>query len=504
MGKRVRETERKYDAGHGPGTVRADLAGLSPGSRALDAVHLEAVYYDTAGLALAAHRVTLRRRTGGDDAGWHLKLPAAQADTRTEVQLPLTPAADGPPQELRSEVAALLRGRELQPVVRLATSRRLVLLLDERGTTLAEVAYDRVKARVLPEGPASEWTEVEVEVGQDQDESAGTALLDAVEQRLTAAGLHRSAAASKLARALGGLLVAPPAGPPAVPGTAGQTATGYLHAQLTAILALDPAVRRDEDDAVHQMRVATRRARSALKSFRKELDRAVTDPLGAELTWLAAVLGAERDREVLAERLAERLGDLDPELATGAVQDRLHALAARSSTASRTALLRTLDGDRYFALLDTLEAVIAAPPYRRGARKPAAEAAAATVRRDHARLRRGIEAALALEPGEDKDVALHEARKSAKRARYSGEAVQPVLGAPAKAHTGRMKKLQQLLGEHQDSVLCRIALTGAGADARAAGEDPAPYEALVRAERARAADVEAALPQAWEQADQEL
>ncbi|WUH93508.1 CYTH and CHAD domain-containing protein [Streptomyces sp. NBC_00433] len=499
MAKKVRETERKYDADDGAGTVRADFAGLAPAERALDAVTLEAVYYDTAGLALAAHKVTLRRRTGGDDAGWHLKLPAAQADTRTEVQVPLTPAADGPPRELREEVAALVRGRELHPVVRLTTSRRRVLLLEADGATLAEVAYDRVAAEVLPDGPRSQWSEVEVELG-----TGDPALLDAAEERLTAAGLHRSASASKLARALGGLLVAPPSPPPAVPGSAGQTAVGYLHAQLAAILALDPAVRRDEEDAVHQMRVATRRARSALKSFRKELDRSATDPLGDELKWLAAVLGAERDREVLAERLAARLAELDDALATDAVRDRLHGLAAGTSTASHTALLDTLDGARYFGLLDTLEALVAAPPYRRGARKPADEAAAATVGRDLARLRRGIEAALALEPGDDKDVALHEARKAAKRARYSGEAVHPVLGAAAKAHTGRMKSLQQLLGEHQDSVLCRSALATAAAAARAAGEDPAPYDALLDAERARAAAVEAELPGAWERADQEV
>ncbi|WP_327291123.1 CYTH and CHAD domain-containing protein [Streptomyces sp. NBC_01198] len=508
MGKRVRETERKYDGGGEAATVRADFAGLTAGSRALDAVRLEAVYYDTAGLALAAHKVTLRRRTGGDDAGWHLKLPAAQADTRTEVQAPLTPAADGPPQELLDDVAALVRGRALQPVVRLTTSRRRVLLLDADGATLAEVAYDRVKSQVLPEGPASEWTEVEVELGEAA--AGDPALLDAAEERLLAAGLQRSASASKLAHALGGMLVAPPAGPPAVPGSAGGTATGYLHDQLAAILALDPAVRRDEEDAVHQMRVATRRARSALKSFRKELDREVTDPLGAELKWLAAVLGAERDREVLAERLAALLDELagepgaDAAAVTDAVRDRVQALAARTSTESRETLLRALGSARYFALLDALEALIAAPPYRRGARKPGAEAARATVGRDMARLRRRIEEALALEPGEEKDVALHEARKSAKRARYSGEAVRPVLGAPAKAHTSRMKKLQQLLGEHQDSVLSREALTGAAAGARAAGEDPAPYDALIRAEQQRAADVEAALPEAWERADQEL
>ncbi|WP_052397224.1 CHAD domain-containing protein [Streptomyces sp. NRRL F-5123] len=267
---------------------------------------------------------------------------------------------------------------------------------------------------------------------------------------------------------------------------AGRTATSYVEAQRAALKALGPAVRRGEADAVHRMRVATRRARSALKSFRPELDRAATDPLAAELKWLAAELGAERDREVLAERLAARLAELDP-APSAAVRGRVDALGAGSALAAHAAVLRTLDGARYAALLDAMGVLTSAPPYRPAARHPAGPAAEATVRRDMARLRARMAAALALGPGAERDTALHEARKAAKRARYSGEAVRPVLGGPAKAHTARMKWLQELLGEHQDSVMCRTALEGAAADARAAGEDPAPYEAMARAERARAA-----------------
>lgn len=492
MAKRVQETERKYDGGSEAG--HPDFLGLAAGARAQDTVDLDAVYYDTAGLALAAHRVTLRRRTGGGDAGWHLKLPAAVADTRTEVRTPLTPAGDGPPPELLTEVAALVRGRALEPVVRLRTARRRVLLQDGRGRTLAEVAYDKVRAKVLATGAETAWSEVEVELGEGGDPG----LLDAVEERLTAAGLRRSASPSKLARALGGGLLAAPATvpPPAAPATAGETATGYLRGQLTAILALDPAVRRNEEDAVHRMRVATRRARSALKSFRKELDRAVTDPVGDELKWLAGVLGAERDREVLAARLAARFAELDPRLATADVSHRLDAQAGPSAE-QHQAVVRALDGPRYFALLDALEALTTAPPHRPGADRAAARGAIRTVRRDLKRVRSRVEAALAATPGTAKDVALHEARKAAKRARYSAEAVRPVLGKPAKKHKARMKHLQQLLGEHQDGVLARQALERAAAQARAAGEDPAPYEAMLRAEAARARESEAALPAAW-------
>jgi CHAD domain-containing protein len=163
-----------------------------------------------------------------------------------------------------------------------------------------------------------------------------------------------------------------------------------------------------------------------------------------------------------------------------------------------------MDGARYFALLDALQALLADPPYLRGAAEPAAPAAAAVLRRDHARLRLGVEEALAMEPGDARDTALHEARKEAKRARYSGEAAEAVLGAPAAAHTARMKRVQQLLGEHQDSVMCRAAVVALRAAAVAAGEDPAPYDAIVRRERALAADAEARLPGVWRAAREPL
>lgn len=252
------------------------------------------------------------------------------------------------------------------------------------------------------------------------------------------------------------------------------------------------------------MRVATRRARSALKSFGRALDREATDPIGQELKWLAAVLGLERDREVLAERLARRLAELDPELVGKPLRRRLRA-PDTTGPSPHTALLHELDGARYFALLDALEALVAAPPYLRpAADAPAEDGAAAAVRRDHARLRAAVENALSLPPGEERDIALHDARKDAKRVRYSSEAATPVLGDRATAHTTRMKRVQQLLGEHQDSCIARDALIALRAAALAAGEDPAPYDAMVRRERDLAATVESDLPAAWESADQPL
>jgi inorganic triphosphatase YgiF len=61
----------------------------------------------------------------------------------------------------------------------------------------------------------------------------------------------------------------------------------YLAAQLGVLQALEPAVREDAPDAVHKSRVATRRARSALKTFRDLFDGSVAEHLRGELSWLA-------------------------------------------------------------------------------------------------------------------------------------------------------------------------------------------------------------------------
>ncbi|MDX2707134.1 CYTH and CHAD domain-containing protein [Streptomyces sp. PA03-6a] len=505
MGKRVAETERKYEAAEQTG--EPDLEGL-PGVaavRVLEPAELDAVYVDTADLRLATHKITLRRRTGGDDAGWHLKLPSSQADTRTEVHAPLGKQGrkGGPrvPKSLLAEVAAIVRDRELVPVVRLRNTRKRVHLVDAGGAPLVEIAHDHVRATLLDHGDGAEtaWTEVETEL-IDGD----TALLDAVEKRLRAAGLRRSKSPSKLARALGKRLADAP-GPPQPPSstdTAGDVALAYVHEQVAAIIGWDPEVRRDEPDSVHQMRVSTRRLRSAFKSFRRELDREATDPVGDELKWLAGVLGLERDREVLADRLRDREAELPEELVTEVLTARIGGDAPVHEGA-RKELLRELGGRRYFRLLDTLESLLADPPLLDAAAAPAADAVPKAVRRDHRRLRTRVESALEMGPGHERDLVLHDARKAAKRARYSSEAAQavPALRKPAKKHTQRMKAVQQLLGEHQDSVICRDAVLRLASDAREAGEDTFAYGVLYQLERDRAAAAERQLPQEWPRAD---
>ncbi|MET7284571.1 CYTH and CHAD domain-containing protein [Streptomyces sp. NPDC005573] len=490
MADTKREIERKYEAGAGG---LPDLTGV-PGVAAVrdeGLVELDATYYDTADERLAAASLTLRRRTGGSDAGWHLKFPVAPG-VRDEIRAPLS---DTVPDEIAALVRARVRGAALVPVVRLVSARDVSHLVGADGALLAEASVDEVTAeRLNRDGGTARWTEIEVELADDGD----PAFLDEVEKRLREAGVRPSKSPSKVARAMeetGG--PGPRRGGRAAPVTAGDHVLAYVREQRDMILTCDPAVRRDIPDSVHRMRVATRRMRSAFRTFGAVLDRAVTGPAAAELKWLAGELGLDRDQEVLAERLTDALDGLPSDLVLGPVHERLTTWAGVRHHSTRGHLVAVLDSARYLALLDTLDALLAAPPLRpKAARKPDRVLARA-VRRDLGKVSRLVTGALDLPPGQDRDLALHEARKKAKRARYGAEATVPALGTPARDLAKSMKSLTSLLGDHQDSVMGRRTLRELSAVAHAAGESAFTYGLLYGREERRAADSEAELPGMW-------
>ncbi|MFD3778214.1 CHAD domain-containing protein [Streptomyces sp. NPDC058612] len=498
MADTKREIERKFEftrAGKkGAGPARGEVPDLT-GTAGITAVtdqgtvELDAVYYDTPDRRLAADGLTLRRRTGGADAGWHLKLPVSPG-VRDEIGAPL---GDALPDSLAALVRSRVRGTGLAPQVRLVSSRRISHLLGADGALLAELATDAVRAE--RGGARAAWTEVEVELADGVDPG----LLDAVEKTFRKAGLKVSDAPSKLARAL----AETGAEPPARPGDAGPDATAgaqvlaYLRAQRDTLVAQDPAVRRNLPDSVHQMRVATRRLRSAFKTYRKVLDRDVTDPVGEELRWLAAELGVDRDQEVLLERIQTHLGEVPRTLVTGPVRSRLRVWNTTRRAGSRRRALAVLDGKRYVALLDSLDALLDDPPLRDAAAGPAREVLPAAVLRDFERLAGRVEGALAMDAGADRDRALHDARKAAKRARYAAEAAVPALGKPAKRLAEAVKSVQSLLGDHQDGVVAREALRGLAVQAHGAGEPGFTWGVLYGREEALAERRERELPDVW-------
>ncbi|WP_328871360.1 CYTH and CHAD domain-containing protein [Streptomyces sp. NBC_00287] len=491
MADTKREIERKYESDE---SGLPDLTGVAGVAAVIDkgVVQLDATYYDTEDERLAASSITLRRRTGGSDAGWHLKLPVA-AGVRDEIQAPLS---DTVPRTLTGLVRSRVRDTELLPLVRLRSERDVRHLVDADGRLLAEVSVDAVRAEHLGTGAGVQWTEIEVELADGGD----PAFLDKVDKRLRKAGVRPSGAASKLARALAE--TAPKKKQrkqkaAAEPVSAGDHVLAYLRAQRDAIVELDPAVRRDEYDSVHRMRVATRRMRSAFRSFGKVLDRSVTDPIGDELKWLAGELGVDRDQEVLTERLTAALDELPRTLLTGPVRTRLRTWSNARRGGSRRRLIAVLDGKRYLELLGTLDALMAEPPLLKAASGKPEKVIGKAVTKDFGKLSALVEDALGRAPGQERDLALHEARKKAKRTRYSAEAAVPALGDPARGLLKSMKSLQNLLGDHQDSVMTREALRELARQAQGAGESSFTYGVLYGREERRAADDEAELPAAW-------
>ena len=482
---RFREVERKFDAD--PAAPFPDLTDAAAAVGEAAESHLDATYFDTADAQLARHQVTLRRRTGGDDAGWHLKLPAGQ-DARIEVRLPLGRATRTPPAALLREVRALVRDHPLVPVAMLHTTRIERRLLDADGHTLATIADDTVHAERPADGAVelSTWREVEVEL-VDGDPS----FLDAVSSRLRNAGLTPSASSSKLARVLGDLgapagATSPDGRSSAGRGTAGAALLAHLQEQVDRLVLRDRGARTDEPDAVHQMRVATRRLRSALATYRPLLDRERTDPLRAELKWLGQVLGQARDTEVLHQRLKDLVATQPDELVLGPVGARVDLELQNRHQAALADLVAALDTKRYFRLLDALDDLLAHPPLTAAAGKQDGKQLPALVGRAARGVDKAAKAIADAPKPEALDQLLHEVRKRAKRARYAAETAAPVIGKPARRLADRMTALQDVLGEHQDSVTAQAMLIELAAASYLSGENGFTYGLLHAQERARA------------------
>ena len=484
----VDEIEDKYDVAED--TVLPGLTGLRGVADVAGPVvdELEATYFDTRDLALARAGITLRRRTGGSDAGWHLKLPVPQG--RHEVRVSLERSVGTVPKPLRLKVAALVRDESLVPVATIRTRRTTYRLLDDEASVLAEVSDDRVRADGLA------WREWEVERA-----GGGRKLLKAVAAALTAAGARPAEASSKLERALGQVLPPPAPGPrPRKQGPARDVVLSYLSAQVAEVRRNDPLVRCDLPDAIHAMRVATRRLRSALATFRPLVDREVTDPLRDELRWLNRALGPARDTEVMHARLRAMLADEPAGLTRGRARQHVDRELRADYRRTFADAVAALASPRYFALLDSLDELVASPPWTGPASKPARKLLPGLVRRDWKRLRRRVKRAAASETPDQREERLHDVRKAARRARYAAESVEPLCGKDARRFAKLLKRLQSVLGDHHDTVVTRDRLRDLATSASRSGLDSFTFGVLhVRAE-AGEADLERTYRAAWHDA----
>jgi CHAD domain-containing protein len=438
--REVLEREDKWDVDDR--FTLPDLEGvLAGGTVTHDTVDLISEYYDTPQRDLQAHDVLLRRRSGDDDTGWQLKMPAA--DGRTELHWPLT---DAPPDSLKELLTGLSLGKDVGSVATVHTIRSRYRIRDgEADDLLAELADDQVRAWTRDKLVA--WRELEVELGPSTP-----SMPKALVKTLTAAGARPSRFASKLAHVL------PPAPTENVRSKAVRAVVAYVGAQIDAIVAGDIGLRRGQDP-IHDTRVAMRRLRSTLRVFGAQLDPAAVGGLEDELKWFAGLLGAVRDCQVQHDRFGTALDQIPDELVLGPVRSRVRNDLQAIELPARARVREVMDSPRYLAILATLREWRVNPPVVRGTTTEEVLESARTARRKADR-----RLIVALDDGED--ATLHRARKAAKRARYAAELCQGLGGSkrnPRISH--RYKAIQAVLGDHQDSVVAAATLRRLGAAA---------------------------------------
>lgn len=230
-----------------------------------------------------------------------------------------------------------------------------------------------------------------------------------------------------------------------------------LDTRLRALAAHDPGTRLGRDpEELHQMRVAVRRMRAALKAARPLLDRSWADELRAELGWLGRALGPVRDADVLIDRLRGRAAAFD-DTGRDAAEKLFEALVAEREQA-RGEMLGALDSDRYTALLRRLAAAVAKPlPAARGG--SGGPGLLDLVRIEFRRLRKAVSR---IDP-DPADEVLHDLRIKGKRLRYTAELAANSGGKPVRKLVASTVALQDVLGEHQDACVAQqrvIALLG--------------------------------------------
>jgi CHAD domain-containing protein len=409
-----------------------------------DTLSLDATYYDTADLRLARWGVTLRRRVGGEDDGWTLKLPEEGA--RTEVTLPLS-AGRTPPAELRGLATAFARGAPLRKAVGLRTRRSPVRLAGPDGVPLVEVVVDQVTARSAVRG-SSAWWELEVEaLSPDVD-------LEPVVTALRGAGAGDRTQTPKALRALGPTTTLPGDPPPASAmrraDAAGLLVQHALRTHTRSLVLQDSRVRLNLEDSVHQMRVAARRLRSALRTLRPLLLPTWDDEVRDELTWLGGALGAARDAEVGLALVGMALDEV-------CAGEALRRLVAREYALDDThaAAVRILADRRWVTLLDRLVAASYELPVTAMASEPLRDVAPrlVAVSWDHFATKAGR-----LRAKRSPTADYHRVRVLAKRARYAAETVAPAYGKAALRFASRVSEVQDVLGDHQDCVVATEVL----------------------------------------------
>jgi CHAD domain-containing protein len=267
----------------------------------------------------------------------------------------------------------------------------------------------------------------------------------------------------------------------------------YLTTQLTVLVDAPTHIRAGED-VTHPTRVAVRRTRSTLRVFPELFEVPKAGRLDEELQWWAATLGAVRDLDVQSLRLGAALDAVPDDLRMGPVRRQLAEFVAVRRGHALAAVHEALDSPRYRSLDALLHAWRSDPPFTATADVKATKVARYVERADkktHRRLAQASKAYRREQP--DADGLMHRARKAGKRHRYAVELAAPVLGRKADKIVASRKEFQELLGEHQDSVVAEGLLRELGVLASTDGENGFTWGLLHAREQQAAREVVRAL-----------
>ncbi len=378
-------------------------------------------YHDTPDRRLMRAEITLRRRVENGVSKWQLKLPSDEG--RLELEEPGGP--DSLPATFERLLSGILRGSRLELIGTLETHRY------GRRVEGVEVTIDDVS---VLEGMAvvKRFTEIEAELVH-----GSRASMEQVGDALRKLGATPGTETPKIMR-----IVELPEDPSVDPNApALDHLRAFIRAQLDELRRNDPIARAvDDGDAVHDMRVAVRRLRTVLRTARPMLERVWSDHLRRELDLFGQLLGAVRDLDVLIVRLTAEANELRAD--ADEVEELLAPLESERERA-RAQLRAAMDDQRYYLLLDQLEAAEESLPVTR---------TDLTVdhfaRREFKKLR-----AFEKHASREDDRQLHKLRIHVKRARYAAELARSCRGAKAARFITAATELQDVLGEHQDAVV---------------------------------------------------
>ena len=452
---------------------------------------LRTTHWDTSDLRLARWSVALEYSA---DAGWVLRLPATSEGmtARDGAELHFDGAPDRPPEQALNLVRVYARRAPIELVARLVTVTGETVLLDAQGSVLTRLVDNTVS---VYSGPRITQRFREIDLYSESGP-----LLDEIAGRYQAAGAQPARPRAIVARALGLVGTPPPEIASVTLGgaaTAGDVVRRSLSLSVIRLLRHDPGVRLGVDaEDVHQARVATRRLRSDLRTFRPLVAQAWADGLRDDLRWLGGELGRVRDAEVLRDRLRSAATTLP-------ATDRRSALAVVAPLvgqvrSARRHLLTAMDTERYIEVIDHLVAAARAPVLTEMSTSPAREVLPGLVRKPWRSLKSGAIAAR----GDVPDEQLHDLRIRAKRCRYAAEAAAPATGKNAAKFAREVAALQEVLGELHDGVVAEAWLRDRSAAPRvhetalfAAGE-------LVAQQRDAAERARTGWPAVWKRVEE--